>query len=194
MLNKTWFFILVVFLSGCTGDRPSRGWVREAQIGVAYPEFIFVDDDGVQRSLGNQLGDFTVLAFTRCDRDTHGPVSAKLREIIAENQRAPMVKIVGLDVHWFEGRCDHSQCHLVTNERNLESLCDSTGAVRRLYGVDATDRYVVIGPSRRIDLIVEAKDVETLRQRLGTWVRQLFDERSKELSQEYQPIGFLERV
>lgn len=190
MYGKPTVLLLVVALSGCASDQPSRGWVRSARVGSEYPDFVFVDDDGVRRTLGNQLGDYTILAFTRCDRDAHGPVSAVLKAIVDENRTAPLVKISGLDIHWFGGQCDHSQCHLITGERNLQSICDATGSVRRLFGIGASDRYVVIGPSHRIDMAVDARDVSRLRQQLKAWVSQLSDQGSRELSQEYQTIGY----
>lgn len=182
--------VLALMISGCQVTKSSRGWVRQAQTGAAYPDFVFVDDEGVQRSLGNQLGDFTVLAFTRCDRDTHGPAAALLRDVVAENRHVALVKVVGLDVHWFDGSCDHTKCHLVASERDLQSVCDATGSVRRLYSVNGADHYVVIGPDHRITMMAGQDGVANLRRRLREWVGQLSEERAKEILQEYQSIGY----
>ncbi|GMU35268.1 MAG: hypothetical protein AMXMBFR20_31400 [Planctomycetia bacterium] len=183
-------FLLSLPLHGCVADRPSRGWVQRAQIGAAYPDFVFVDDEGISRSLGNHLGDFTVLAFTRCDRDTHGPAAAILRNIITEHRQAALVKVVGIDIHWFDGSCDHTKCHLVASERDIQSVCDATGAVRRLYSANEADQYVVIGPDHRITMKVGRDGVADLRRRLKKWVYQLSEKRANEISQEYQSIGY----
>ncbi len=71
---------------GRVADRPSRGGVQRAQTGATYSESLSVDDEVTRRSLGNQLGDWSVFAFTKCDRDTHGPAAAILRGIVSESR------------------------------------------------------------------------------------------------------------
>ncbi|MCK6456722.1 MAG: hypothetical protein L6Q92_09365 [Phycisphaerae bacterium] len=191
--DRAWLIVvcaLALPLFGCTATKSSRGWMSRPEVGKPFADFIYIDDQGIQRSLGNQLADFTVLAFTRCDRDTHAPVSGTLREIVAENRSTPLVKVVGVDVHWFEGRCDHTQCHLVADERDLLSICDATGAVRRLYGLADADRVFVIGPDHRVAFAASYNDLNDLRKHLRDSAAQISERRARELSQEYQSIGY----
>lgn len=74
-------------------DRPSRGCVQRAQTGAAYPDFVFVEDEGIRRALRNQVGDFMALAYTRRDRDTHGLAAAILRGIASESRGTDCVAL-----------------------------------------------------------------------------------------------------
>jgi hypothetical protein len=60
-----------------------------------------------------------VLALTRCDQDTHGSATELLGTIIEENRRTPLVKVVGVDVHWAEKGCNHGD--------DLRRLCSARG-------------------------------------------------------------------
>lgn len=182
--------VLALPVSGCAATKSSRGWVSRAEVGKLFANFVYLDDQGVQRSLRNHLADFTVVAFTRCDRETHGPASGLLRDIVNENRRAPLVKVAGVDVHWFKGRCNHSQCHLVADERNILSICDATGAIRRLYGIEDADQVIVIGPDHNVAYSADSNRMDDLREQLRSHVVQLSEQRAQEISQEYQSIGY----
>ena len=59
--------LLLLILGGCTAPKPTSGWVSRARVGGQYSDFIYRDGQGVERLLRNQLGDYTVLLFSRCD-------------------------------------------------------------------------------------------------------------------------------
>lgn len=189
MIARTIACGLLLLIAGCRASQPSRGWLTGAENGKPYPDFVYVDDNGTQRSLRNLAGDFTVLAFTRCDRDTHGPAAATLQQIVSENAASPFVRVVGVDVHWFDGQCDHGHCHLVQDQRNLFSICDATGAVRRLYGVNGDNAAVVIGPDGRVIRVALEVGNEEFRAELRSMIVDESHRRAEELAQEYENIS-----
>ncbi len=180
---------ILTLMAGCTAAQSSRGWVTGAEMGKPYPDFVYMDEDGTLRSLRNIAGDFTVLAFTRCDNPTHGPSTATLRQLVLENEAMPFVRIVGVDVHWFAGRCDHGRCHLVGDERNLFSICDATGAVRRLYGIGGDQAVVVIGPEGRVVQVAAEVGNEKFRSELRRMISLESERRAEELAERYQEIS-----
>lgn len=181
--------VLVLTLGGCAAPKSSRGWISGAQVGNPFPDFVYVDDQGVRRSLRNLAGDFTVLAFSRCDTDTHGPAAGLLQEIVSENAAAAFVRVVGVDVHWFDGRCDHGHCHIVAENPNLFSICDATGTVRRLYGVEGGDSLVVIDPNGRIVQVFKQSDSQAARTWLKRAISRESSRRARALSEEYDDMA-----
>jgi len=182
--------LLLLILGGCTAPKPTSGWVSRARVGGQYSDFIYRDGQGVERLLRNQLGDYTVLLFSRCDDNSHGPISKLLTGIIEENRRASMVKVIGIDIHTFYDKCDHSQCHLVAGQEDTLSICDATGAIRRLYGVEQADQLVVIGPDHRVAYSSRSEKSAELRSWLRSRVAALSDRRAEELAQEYESIDW----
>jgi len=187
----TLWIVWVVLAFGCASDRPVRGWIHQAGEGRSLVDFRFVDEQGRARSLRNILGDYTVLALTRCDKDTHRPATALLQEIVAEHNRADYVTVVGIDIHWSEGNDTHAgSCHLIREQRNLASLCDATGAIRRLYhSDDGEDTLYLIDPAHKIVQVVSARDADKLRRLLRTKVAQLSKARAKELHAEPENLA-----
>ena len=127
------------------------------------PDFDFLDDRGSTHSLREVLGDFTVLAFTHCDKTTHGPVAESLTAVVAENRGVNGMDVRGIDIHWSDAGCgQHDTCHLVDVPAHALVLCDATGALCRLYGVGEEDRFFVIGPDRHVIDSASVKDVARL--------------------------------
>ncbi|MBK8269358.1 MAG: hypothetical protein IPK83_14040 [Planctomycetes bacterium] len=189
MIARTIACGLLLLIAGCRASQPSRGWVTGAELGKAFPDFVYVEANGTQRSLRNLAGEFTVLAFTRCDQDTHGPAAAALHQIVSENAGTSFVRVVGVDVHWFDGQCDHGHCHLVQDQRNLFSICDATGAVRRLYGINGNNAAVVIGPDGRVIQIAPEFENEEFRAELRSMIVDESNRRAEELAQKYENIS-----
>lgn len=195
MRTKAMTLLLPILLlgigPGCASNRPVRGWINQAGEGRSIMDFRFVDDEGRARSLRNVLGDYTVLALTRCDKDTHGPATALLEEIVAENSHTDYVKVVGVDIHWAEGGSPHkNQCHLIDERGNLVSLCDATGAIQRLYSADdGEDKMYLIDPSQRIILITSVHDVGSLRRQLKSAVTKLSRAREEQLTREPEDLA-----
>lgn len=155
-------------LQGCAAHRPTRGVVRTPSVGHHYFDFSFLDEEGRHRSLRNSLGDFTILAFTRCDSSTHTVTSRLLDGLVAEHRDNRAVTVVGIDVHWSAQRCStHDHCHLLGAKRNTMSICDATGFIRRLYGVSNDDELILIGPDRRVIATATASYPDRLQHQLA---------------------------
>ncbi len=131
------------------------------------PDFVFLDDQGSTHSLRDVLGDFTVLTFTHCDKTTHGPAAEALTAMVAENRGVNRLDVRGIDIQWSDAHCaQHDACHLADVQTHTLILCDATGAIRRLYGVEQEDRFFVIGPDRQVIDSASANDVARLRLQL----------------------------
>ena len=182
------FVLLAVslFLAGCASQGPVSGWVTDpaketqtAQLGKPFVDFNYVDDKGKERPLHAELGDFTVLTFTRCDSNMHKPAAEWLQKLVDGNQSTKNVRLVGIDVHWSPAGCSANDgCHIVGAKRNLGTLCDATGAVHRVYGAAQQDWIYVIGPDRRIVFSGQAQDSAKLGRELKERIKALSNERT----------------
>lgn len=115
-MMKTVLIVLLVssVVGGCVSNRPRRGSIAGPEIGRRFLDFGFLDERGRASFLGQLLGDYTVLAFTRPKTDAHRPVVDLLESIVAENSEAGSVRVVGVDVYSPEAGCQqHAVCYLV---------------------------------------------------------------------------------
>lgn len=180
---RKWCFVLIscCFLCGTACSRPVRGWVSKPALGKLYLDFSFVDDRGESRLLSSLLGDYTVLAFTRCDTDIHRPVRSVLSEIVDMNRGQTLVRIVGIDVHHSEHRPPgDNRCHLLEAHGDVASICDSTGHLAPLYGIKQGDGFYVIGPDRALVYSGPADSAESLKKWLQREVSALATQRDRE--------------
>ena len=169
---------VLLLLIGCGGRNGLRGSVSPAGNLEVMNDFEFVGQDGRRNRLSEHLGDYTVLSITRCDLDTHEPALGVLREILNDHTQAANVRVVGMNIHWSERGCrtgDH--CHLVDSSHGLGTICDSTGAVHRLYGAHSEDRLIAIGPDHTVQFSSPASEAPAFRQNLRTAVQKLAEER-----------------
>ncbi len=145
------FLATLVLFSGCATERPTRGAVYQPTPGNHFLDFFFEDEHGHSVSLGNSLGDFTILAFTQCDGDTHIKPSRFLESIVAEYRKDKAVSVKGVDIHWSENEnATHQKCHLLHATSDTLSICDATGMIHRLYGATKPNELFLIGPDRRV--------------------------------------------
>ena len=172
-------------IAGCAASGPVRGWVSDtgpeitsAQLGKPFVDFGYTDDRWKSRMFHSELGDFTVLAFTRCDDNMHRPAVEWLQKIINENRATDNVRVVAVDVHWSPAGCkDHDQCHLIAGHPGLGTLCDATGAIHRAYGAVNEDWVYVIGPDRQILFSGPMKDAPQISRELKMRIDRLSHER-----------------
>jgi hypothetical protein len=142
--------LLAVF-AGCASSSARFGQVVEPGIGTPFADFTYLDADGQPQTLAEHLGTFTILMFTKCGSEMHGSVPSRLTELIRDSQEPGVVKTVGFDIHWSEAGCGQKdQCHLVSKDSDVYSICDARGIVRTLYGADAGNQVFVIGPDHKI--------------------------------------------
>ena len=180
---------LLATVGGCASSASSSaqlGRVVEPEIGAPFADFTYVDAEGQPQMLAGQLGDFTILVFTKCGGDLHGPVARPLAELVRENQGPGVVKTVGFDIHWSEVGCTQSDgSHLLAPAPNLYSICDAKGVVRTFYGADDRNQVFVIGPDHRIVDRGSAGNWEALRARVHQRVDAYRQQKDAELPQEY---------
>jgi len=159
---------ILMFVSGCAAQRPTRGTVYQPALGRRFLDFFFEDEHGRPASLGDSLGDFTVLAFTRCDGTTHAQPSRLLESIVEEHRQDDGVSVRGIDIHWEENsRSTHKKCHLLQATSGTLSICDATGMIHTLYGATETNELFLIGPDRRVIGKATAGYPDRLRHQLA---------------------------
>lgn len=171
--------------TGCTSQPAARGWNPSptdpggAKIGSRFTDFNFADQSGKERSLRRELGDYSVLAFTRCEADTHQPVNDLLEAILTASRAGnDNVKVVGVNVHWCEAGCKNSQhCHLIEAKPNTGSICDGDGRIAQLYSATSEDWLVVVGPDKTIEFSEPATRGAELSKQLKKRVDELSAER-----------------
>lgn len=172
------FGIALLAAVGCATHGLPRGSVMHVEQQEKMNDFEFAATDGARQMLSDHLGDFTVLSFTRCDRDTHGPAISHLREILADHDDVDNVRVVGIDIHWSEGGCQtHPHCHLVGSDSGVGTICDATGSVHRLYGGRDEDWVYAIGSDGTLVLSSPMSDRTAFRSALRAFVGQLNRER-----------------
>ncbi len=176
----------LMFFSGCAAQRPMRGTVHQPALGRHFLDFFFEDERGRPASLGDSLGDFTILAFTRCDDNTHVQPSRLLESIVEEHRQDNAVRVKGIDVHWTESDCStHEKCHLLRATSDTLSICDATGMIHSLYGATKTNELFLIGPDRRFIGTATVAYPDRLRHQLAIDVARfrahLYETRSQEL-------------
>lgn len=143
-------FAASLTLTSCVSPA-HRGRVVDIKSGTPFLDFTFIDEQDRSHTLGESLGDFTILTFTKCGADLHAPVSTKLGELVRVSQDAPHVRTVGFDIHRSDAGCQQSDnCHLLGKGNKRYSICDARGLVRRTYAADQRDPVFVIGPRRQI--------------------------------------------
>jgi len=158
--------------------------VVQADIGERFHNFTFQDERGVTQNLGQNLGDFTVLVFSECGEDLHGPVSNALVDLVHANQAPGYAETVGFDIHWSKDGCPHhSDCHLLEGGPRIFSICDARAQVRDLYSVDSGDQIIIIDPNRRIVSRASESEIETVSRTLA----HLFAEHAEIVAQTRSP-------
>lgn len=173
-------------LGGCAGSSARWGRALEPAIGTPFADFTYLDAEGRPQTLAEQLGDFTVLVFTKCRSNLHRSVAKPLTDLVQASQDSGIVKTVGLDIHWSETGCTQGpRCHLLSTGRNLYSICDGKGVVRTLYGADARNQVFVIGPDHHIADKGSLADWDALRSRFEAKVQAYKQRRHAELPQEF---------
>lgn len=142
---------VVTLLGGCVSPQARRGRVVQAEVGGRHPNFTFQDERGKTQSLTGNLGDFTVLVFTECGEDLHGPVSKALVDLVRPNQEPGYARNVGFDIHWSKDGCPHhSDCHFLEGGTNIFSIRDARAQARDLYRADSGGEIIVNGPDSRV--------------------------------------------
>lgn len=172
--------------AGCTANGGHAGIVAPPQVGKPYLEFTYLDTRKRPHRLGDRLGDFTLLMFSRCEDDTHGRVAEELEDLVRVSQDAGFATSVGYDIHWSERECPREdQCHLVSVSDDLFSICDARGTVRRLYQVGSEDEIIVIGPSGEIEDRAPLSQFDALKRRFQNRFRDYAAEKERDSPRDF---------
>ncbi len=135
------------------------------------PDLHFLDERGSIRSLRDYLGDFTVLAFTGCNGTEPRSVTKLLKTVRAKNGAAGQIKVIGIDVHSSNGTNGwHAPVHRVDARKNLVTIDDADGTIRRWHGVGGEDEILIIGPDGRVIDSALVQDAERVLQELRVYV------------------------
>lgn len=166
---------LSLFVVGCVSQSPTRGSVVLGQfqepapgVGMPFADFRLVDQNGNERFFREELADFTLVSFTRCDGDAHAQATERIVDLTREFRNTRHVRVAGIDVH---RGCDRAEtCHVALANAELGSLCDGSGTMHQRFGAGRDDWVYVIGPDRRIVLSSPIDQIDDLREPLSSAV------------------------
>jgi len=171
-------------LGGCVSPQARRGRVAQPEVGNRFQNFTFQDERGTTQDLSQNLGDFTVLVFSECGRDLHGPASKALVDLVHGNQEPGYTETVGFDIHWSKNGCpQHSDCHLLEGGPHIFSICDARAQVRDLYRVDSGDEIIIIGPDRHIVARAPLSELQAVAASLSS----MFHDQAESVLQQRSP-------
>lgn len=178
--------VITALMAGCATTDAHRGRVVQPQVGTSYMDFTYVDVQGRSHRLGDHLGDFTVLVFTKCGGDMHSPMSGRLEDLVRVTQDVGVVHTIGYDIHWSEKGCSHGKsCHLIEQNDDLYSVCDARGIVRDLYSADSEAQLFVIGPHGKIIDSAPLNEFDKLKDRFRRTVQDYAAEKREAMPQEF---------
>jgi len=115
------------------------------------PDFQLANEDGDERSFRDFLADYNVVMLIRSNEAAHGPVPELLRSFVAGSRGADGISVRGIEIRSYDGLCDRC-CgpHVVFRGRELVTVCDSGGLVRRLWGVESDAWILIINADRSV--------------------------------------------
>jgi peroxiredoxin len=170
------FLAAPLLLTGCAATQPVRGTASDprvgsatAEVGQRFVDFRFVDEQNKVHRLGNELGDYTVIAFTRGDRATDRQALDDLQAMLATGADDDNVKLVGIAIA--------GPTAAGVEQPNVIAIRDNTGQIHNAYGAEQGDWLYVIGPDRKIAFAAPASRAAALTDQLKARVDQLSRDR-----------------
>ncbi len=113
--------------------------------------FKLADGNGHERPFDEFLADYNVIMLTRSADASHRPVDELLRSFVAEGRGIRGVSVRGFDIRSHDSFCD--QCrepHVVFQGRELITVCDRDGLIRRLWGVKSDAWILIVNAGRDV--------------------------------------------
>lgn len=125
---------------------------------------------GAEKPLDALLVDFNILLIRRVPAPSHGPATELLRRLLARKRPAKDVTVRGFDIRSPDGPCETCRGpHIVYQEHDLVTICDSDRNIFRRFGVVGDDQFFVIRSDRRVMDIGSAGDIDRMSARLGSY-------------------------
>lgn len=115
------------------------------------PDFKLADCNGHERPFDDFLADFNVILLTHTREACHGSADELLRSFLAEGRGVEGVRIHGIDIRSHDAFCN--KCcgpHVVFHGRELVTICDSGGWIRRLWGVESDAWILIVNAGRHV--------------------------------------------
>lgn len=194
MMRIAGLFTAALLMTGCAANRDYHGVdarptprAKPAGAGMRFADFAFRDQEGRMRRLSGELGDYTVLGFTGNDRATFESATELVDAVLQANSGRANVHVVGVVLHRGQRPDGSTDCRLVAMKPNLGTICEASGEIRRLYGVENEDWLVVIGPDRTVALSAPASRAVELSRQLGRQVTELSDMRKQSSFAAFDP-------
>ncbi|MFQ5589623.1 MAG: hypothetical protein ACE5HE_00540 [Phycisphaerae bacterium] len=132
------------------------------------PSFTLGGGDGHERPFQELLADFNILTIRRVPVPSHGPATKLLWSLLAQNRGAGDETVRGFDIRSPDRFCETcSVSRIVFQGEHLVTICDSSGAIYRRFGVVGDDRFFVIGSDRRVIDAGSIREIARLGMRLG---------------------------
>ena len=115
------------------------------------PNFKLANGDGRERPFDDFLADYNVIMLTHSPESSHSTTGELLRSFVAECRGVDGVSIRGFDIRSHDAFCDQ-RCgpHAVLEGRELVTICDSGGLIRRLWGMDGEAWILIVNAGRNV--------------------------------------------
>lgn len=115
------------------------------------PDFRLTHGDGRERTFDDFLADFNIVLITHGTEGSHDPASELLRSLLVESRGVEGVSVRAFDIRSLHGFCDRC-CgpHVVYHGRELVTICDSGGLIRRIWGVENDAWLIVVNAGRNV--------------------------------------------
>jgi len=140
-------------------------------VGQPFVDFQFVDRNGKPGRFGNELGDYTVLAFLSGKADADQPALNELQAMLAASTTDDNVHVVGVAIGAPGTKVD------VFGPLGVAWFVADNGDLHRAYGAETEDWLFVIGPSHTIVLAAPADQATELAGAFKAAIDDLSDAR-----------------
>lgn len=115
------------------------------------PDFQLANGNGKERSFKDFLADYNVIMLTHSAEASHSPADQLLGSFLAKGRGVEGVSVRGFDIRSHDIFCD--QCcgpHVVSQDREFVTVCDSGGLIRCLWGVESDAWILIVNAGRNV--------------------------------------------
>ena len=115
------------------------------------PNFKLGNGNGLERSFDDFLADCNVIMLAHSSEESHRPADELLRSFVVEGRGVDGVSVCGFDIRSLDALCgQYRRPHIVFQGRELVTVCDSGGLIRRLWGVESDSWILVVNANRNV--------------------------------------------
>ncbi len=115
------------------------------------PNFKLANGNGLEKPFDDCLADYNVIILTHSLEISHDSKADLIRGFLDEGRGVKDVSVRGFDVRSHDAFCD--QCsgpHVVFQDHELTTICDSGGLIRHLWGMESEAWILIVNAGRNV--------------------------------------------